>query len=101
TDAPVPSPRPWSPMRPVTYTHIDRLPASRDKVYALLTDPQRIGDWLPGCAAVEGTSIKRGARLTAHFGQRTTEFEVVDLNPGRTRPGCAGAFSPRARSSAR
>ncbi|PYO35942.1 MAG: hypothetical protein DMD68_14360 [Gemmatimonadetes bacterium] len=71
-------------MHPVTYTHIDRLPASRDKVYALLTDPKRIGEWLPGCAAVDGTSIKRGARLTAHFGQRTTEFEVVDLNPGRT-----------------
>ena len=72
-------------MRPVTYTHIDRIPASREKVYALLTDTHRIGEWLPGCAAVEGTSpFKRGARLTAHFGKRVTEFEVVDLNPGRT-----------------
>jgi len=71
-------------MHPVTYTHVDRLPASRDKVYALLTDPKRIGEWLPGCAAVEALSLKKGARLTAHFGQRVTEFEVVDLNPGRT-----------------
>lgn len=71
-------------MRPVTYTHIDRIPAPRDQVYAVLTDPKRIGEWLPGCAAVEGLSIKRGARLTAHFGNRVTEFEVVDLNPSRT-----------------
>lgn len=71
-------------MRPVTYTHIDHIPAPRDRVYAIITDPKRIGEWLPGCAAVEGFSIKRGARLTAHFGTRVTEFEVVDLNPGRT-----------------
>jgi len=29
-------------MRPVTYTHIDRIPAPRDQVYAILTDPKRI-----------------------------------------------------------
>ena len=72
-------------MRPVTYTHIDRIPAPRDQVYAIITDPKRIGEWLPGCAAVESNSpFKRGARMTAHFGDRVTEFEVVDMNPGRT-----------------
>ncbi len=72
-------------MRPVTYTRIDHIRAPIDKVFALLTDPRRIAEWLPGCAAVESEGIvRRGARLKARFGKRVTEFEVVDLTPGST-----------------
>lgn len=72
-------------MRPVTYTRIDHFRAPINKVFALLTDPSRIAEWLPGCATVESEGVvRRGARLKARFGERVTEFEVVDLTRGCT-----------------
>lgn len=72
-------------MRPVRYTLIDHISAPIDQVFAVLTDPRRIEQWLPGCAGVvaEG-SIGKGTRLKVQFGRRATELDVVDFHPPRT-----------------
>jgi len=69
-------------MRPVTRTLIDHVRAPIDRVFALLSDPARMPEWLPDCSAVEITGpLKNGARFKARFGTRLTEFEVVDFAP--------------------
>ncbi len=69
-------------MRPVTRTLIDHVRAPIDRVFALLSDPARMPEWLPGCSAVETEGpLKHGARLKARFGTRLTEFEIVDFAP--------------------
>jgi uncharacterized protein YndB with AHSA1/START domain len=56
-----------------------------DQVFAVLTDPGRIADWLPGCGGVQSEGpLKRGRRFTARFGDRLTEFEIVDFTPPNT-----------------
>jgi uncharacterized protein YndB with AHSA1/START domain len=53
-----------------------------DRVFALLVDPRKIPDWLPGCYAVGGSPmIYKGARLLVRFGPRTTSFRITDFNP--------------------
>ena len=72
-------------MRPVSRTVIQTVPVSIERVFALLTDPGRMAEWLPGCAATQSDKpLRKGVRFKVRFGERTTEFEVVDLNPGRT-----------------
>ena len=67
-------------MRPVSHTLIDHVRAPIDRVFALLSDPARMPEWLPGCSAVETAGpLKNGARLTARFGTRLTEFAIVDF----------------------
>ena len=74
-------------MRPVTQTFSHSVPAPIEQVFALLTDPGRIPDWLPGCSEVQSDGpLHQGSRLNVRFGERATEFEVVDF----ARP---GAFS--------
>jgi uncharacterized protein YndB with AHSA1/START domain len=69
-------------MRPVTRTLIDHVRASIDRVFALLSDPARMPEWLPYCSAVESAGpLKNGARFKARFGTRLTEFEIVDFAP--------------------
>lgn len=59
--------------------------APDELVFALLSDPRRIPDWLPGCSAVGGAPlIYKGARLLVRFGPRTASFEITDFNPPRT-----------------
>jgi uncharacterized protein YndB with AHSA1/START domain len=72
-------------MRPVRYTLIDHISMPIDQVFAVLTDPRRLERWLPGCSAVmvEGP-IRKGARLTVQFGDRTTELDIVDFHPPQT-----------------
>ena len=66
-------------MRPVSHTFVDSVRAPVVQVFALLTDPARIAKWLPGCDGVEAAGpLKKGARFTARFGQRKSEFEIVD-----------------------
>ncbi|MFN2571733.1 MAG: SRPBCC family protein [Gemmatimonadales bacterium] len=56
-----------------------------DRVFALLADPRRIPDWLPGCYGVGGAPlICKGARLLVRFGPRTTSFEITDFLPPNT-----------------
>ena len=72
-------------MRPVTHTLIDKIRAPVERVFSLLTDPARMAEWLPGCSGAEASGpVKKGARITPHFGARVTEFEVVDFVPPRT-----------------
>jgi uncharacterized protein YndB with AHSA1/START domain len=72
-------------LRPVSHTIIDHVRAPIEQVFALLTDPSRMAAWLPGCGRVESEGpLKRGARFKARFGDRLTEFEIVDFNPPTT-----------------
>ena len=72
-------------MRPVTHTLIDHVRAPIDRVFALLSDPARMPEWLPDCSAVETEGpLKNGARFKARFGTRLTEFEIVDYAPPST-----------------
>ncbi len=72
-------------MRPVSHTIVDSVRAPVVQVFALLTDPVRIPKWLPGCDAVEsGGPFRKGSKFTARFGQRTSEFEIVDFSAPAT-----------------
>lgn len=72
-------------MRPVAHTVIEWVHVPMAQVFAFLTSPGRMPDWLPECTSVEYEApLKRGARFTASFGERVTEFEVVDLAPPAT-----------------
>lgn len=72
-------------MRPVRYTLIEHISAPIDEVFAVLTDPRRIEQWLPGCAGVAvAGSIGKGSRLQVRFGRRATELDVVDFRAPRT-----------------
>ena len=72
-------------MRPVAHTLIESVQVPMAQIFAFLTSPGRMPDWLPDCTGVEYEApLRRGARFTARFGHRVTEFEVVDLNPGHT-----------------
>ncbi len=72
-------------MRPVSHTLIDHVRAPIDRVFALLSDPARMPEWLPGCTAVEAEApLKHGARVKVRFGTRLTEFEIVDCAPPNT-----------------
>jgi len=72
-------------MRPMSHTLIESVAASVVQLFALLTDPLRIPEWMPGCDSVHcQTPLRKGARFTARFGRRETEFEVVDFAPPAT-----------------
>jgi len=88
-------------MRPVAHTLIDSVRVPLVQLFAFLTSPGRIPDWLPGCTAVEYEGpLKQGARFQARFGERVTEFEIVDFTPPTTfgwvergeRKGCKTFF---------
>jgi len=69
-------------MRQVSHTVIHPVPAPIERVFAVLTDPARIAQWLPGCGGVESpVPLRKGVRFKARFGNRETEFEVVDFAP--------------------
>src|SRR2546425_2575196 len=69
-------------MRPVSHTLINSIRAPIERVFAVLTDPARIAQWLPGCGGVESpVPLRKGVRFKARFGNRETEFEVVDFAP--------------------
>lgn len=72
-------------MRPVAHTVIDSIKVPLVQVFALLSDPARIHEWLPGCTGVQSDgALKKGARFTAQFGARVTQFEIVDFAPPAT-----------------
>jgi len=55
---------------------------SVERVFAVLTNPDRIREWLPGCEAahLEGP-LAQGAVIQARFGSRVAEFEVMEFVP--------------------
>lgn len=72
-------------MRPVAHTLVESVHVPMAQVFAFLTSPGRMPDWLPDCTGVEYEApLKRGAKFTARFGERVTEFEVVDYAPPAT-----------------
>jgi uncharacterized protein YndB with AHSA1/START domain len=72
-------------MRTVSHTLIEFISAPIDQVFALVSDPHQMTTWLPDCTAVETAEpLRKGRRLTVHFGPRITEFEIVDFAPPRT-----------------
>jgi uncharacterized protein YndB with AHSA1/START domain len=69
-------------MRPARRTVIRSVAAPIERVFALLTDPARIPQWLPGCGGIESrVPLRKGVRFKARFGERLTEFEIVDFSP--------------------
>jgi uncharacterized protein YndB with AHSA1/START domain len=72
-------------MGPVSHTVIQSVPVPIERVFALLTDLGRMAEWLPGCAGTESDKpLRKGVRFKVRFGQRQTEFEVVDFAPPTT-----------------
>lgn len=67
-----------------------RIQASADRVFAVLTDLERAGDWMPGFVRIEvltpgpiriGTTFRETRKM---FGREAVEqFEVTDLDPPR------------------
>ncbi len=76
--------------RPVTVTFSGTIGAPIEKVFALLTDPARLPDWLPHCQAVKAGNPERGKgehwRLLFHNGLRKidVEIEIIDYSPPYT-----------------
>ena len=69
-------------MRPITYTLTSTIPAPIEQVFAALTDPNRMAQWLPAARAVEVTApLHLGSRFRVLFDSRDSEVEVVDFNP--------------------
>jgi uncharacterized protein YndB with AHSA1/START domain len=72
-------------MRPVAHTLIESVQVPMAQVFAFLTSPGHMPDWLPDCTRVEYEApLKRGAKVTARFGERVSELEVVDFAPPAT-----------------
>jgi uncharacterized protein YndB with AHSA1/START domain len=74
--------------KPVSFTHAGSVGAPIDRVFALLSDPARFPDWLPGCRAVAPRDgpIRPGARFHLEMGDNKSrvEIEVIDFQPPRT-----------------
>ncbi len=77
-------------MRPVSFTYSGSVGVTIDKVFALLTDPTRMPDWLPGCRSVKPAADPRGKgdRHRVVFernGKRVeAEIEIIDYQPPTT-----------------
>jgi uncharacterized protein YndB with AHSA1/START domain len=68
--------------RPVTFCVTGRVPGGIENVFAALTDPARMPEWLPHCdGAVSDDPIGQGVHIRARFMSRVTEFVVVDYTP--------------------
>jgi len=68
-------------MGPVSFTYSASVPAPIDRVFALISDPLRMPEWLPNCVAVRETTGKRtagkGARYKLTFQRDTHQHESV------------------------
>src|SRR5258706_14321099 len=72
-------------MRPVSRTVIQTLPVSIERVFALLTDPGRMAEWLPGCGGSQSDKpLRKGGRVKDRFGERQTEIEGVGITAPQT-----------------
>ncbi|HXF96820.1 MAG TPA: SRPBCC family protein [Gemmatimonadales bacterium] len=73
--------------KPVSFLHSGTVGAPVDRVFALLTDPKRLPDWLPGCRTVAPKEqlMRVGARYHLEMGNRgvRVEIEIVDYQPPR------------------
>jgi uncharacterized protein YndB with AHSA1/START domain len=72
----------------VSHTHTGTVGAPLEPVFALLTTPSRIPEWLPGCSAIapKDGEMKVGARFHLEMGSHNirVEIEILDYNPTKT-----------------
>src|SRR6266568_127659 len=81
-------------MGPVSFTYSASIPAPIDKVFALISDPLKMPEWLPSCVDVKATTADRagkGARFKLTF-QRATHrhesvIEIIDFSAPHTLAG--------------
>ncbi|HZH42214.1 MAG TPA: SRPBCC family protein [Gemmatimonadales bacterium] len=67
-------------LSPSAITLTATIPAPTERVFALLTDPARIPDWLPGCREIiPATPLRKGAAITARFPGRDTELVITEI----------------------
>ena len=79
-------------MAPVSFTYSGTVPAPMDKVFALISDPMRMPEWLPRCVAVKATTQDKtpgkGARYKLTFQrevqQHESVIEIIDYSPPHT-----------------
>jgi uncharacterized protein YndB with AHSA1/START domain len=76
-------------MGSTTYQFSGAIGASIEGVFALLTDPARFPDWLPGCRSAKGSGpLKKGARFTIDLRTplrtRAIQIEVIEFIPPTT-----------------
>ena len=68
-------------MRPVSFTYSGTVPAPIDKVFALISDPMRMPEWLPRCVAVKATTndarVGKGSRFKVTFQRDANRHEAV------------------------
>ena len=79
-------------MRPVAFTFSGSVAVPMDRVFALISDPTRMPEWLPGCRSVIPTPASqrkgKGDRHRIEYdrdGQRSeAEIEIIDYKPPDT-----------------
>ena len=73
-------------MKPTDHTLVSHVGAPIEKVFAVLSDPARIPEWLPACRAASASGpLRKGAKIKVRFGEaRETEFEVIDFSAPNT-----------------
>jgi len=66
-------------MRPASYIFSGTVAAPIETVFALLTDPARMPDWLPGCRAARpsGAGLKKGTRFRLQMQSRLRTRELA------------------------
>jgi len=96
-----------STMRPVSHTLINSIRAPIDRVFALLTDPGRIAQWLPGCDGVQSAGPLRKGAISPRPVRLVGSSEASAKGGGRSfawmrararRPLRFGTCGPRGRS---
>src|SRR5437899_12542724 len=79
-------------MGPVSFTYSSTVPAPIDKVFALISNPARMPEWLPRCVDVKATThdkspgkrarYKRTFQRDAH--QHESLIAIIDFSPPHT-----------------
>jgi len=92
-------------MGPVSFTYSATVPSPIDKVFALISDPMRMPEWLPRCIGVKATTTERagkGARFKLTFQRDDNRHEsVIEIIDFRCRTRSAGSRSTIARGRRR
>ena len=58
------------------------LPVGIEPLFALISDPDKMPQWLLGCrSAVADTGVRKGTRLQVNFGRGPVELLVTDFAP--------------------
>lgn len=74
--------------KPVSFVHSGLVPAPIDRVFAVLSDPNRFTEWMPGCheVAPRDQPVKKGAVYHLAIADRNyrVEIEIVDFSPPNT-----------------